>query len=179
MKQAFLRLAVAVAFLGVALPARTQETKTFPAGYVPEFGTMWTFDAPPFDYWDMRYGFTPDQDWLDHLRLSSVRLPGCSSSFVSEDGLVMTNHHCVRGCVAAVSPPETDYLRTGFVAESRTEEIQCPNMYVDQLVSTEDVTERIRGRGGARGLRGGLRHAVSGRGPVQRGHVLALRLSAV
>jgi hypothetical protein len=146
MKQMLVRLVIVVAFLGVALPARTQETRTFPAGYVPEFGTMWTFDAPPFDYWEMRYGFTPDQEWLDHLRLSSVRLPGCSSSFVSEDGLVMTNHHCVRGCVAAVSPPETDYLRTGFVAESRASEIQCPNMYVDQLVWTVDVTERIRGR---------------------------------
>jgi hypothetical protein len=65
---------------------------------------------------------------------------------VSEDGLVMTNHHCVRGCVAAISPPETDYLRTGFVAETRDQEIRCPNMYVDQLISTVDVTDQIRGR---------------------------------
>ncbi len=146
MKESVLRLAVTAAFLAIAFPVRSQETKTLPAGYVPEFGTMWTFDAPPFDYWEMLYGFTADQAWLDHLRLASVRLPGCSSSFVSEDGLIMTNHHCTRSCVAAVSPPETDYLRTGFVAESRTDEIPCPNMYVDQLISTEDVTDRIHGR---------------------------------
>jgi hypothetical protein len=119
---------------------------TIPAGYVPEFGTMWTFDAPPLEYWSSRYGFEPDQAWLDHLRLSAVRLPGCSASFVSPDGLVMTNHHCVRGCIAAVSPPETDFLETGFVASTRGEELVCPNTYVDQLVSIEDVTSRVRSR---------------------------------
>jgi hypothetical protein len=119
---------------------------TIPAGYVPEFGTMWTFDAPPLEYWAARYGFEPDQAWLDHVRLSAVRLPGCSASFVSPDGLVMTNHHCVRGCIAAVSPEETDFLETGFVASARGEELVCPNTYVDQLVSIEDVTSRVRSR---------------------------------
>ena len=128
----------------IGQPAEATET-AIPPGYVPEFGTMWTFDAPPLDYWKARYGFEPDQEWLDHVRLASVRLPGCSSSFVSEDGLIMTNHHCARGCVAAVSPPETNYLRTGFVAESRSEELVCPGTYVDQLVDIEDVTARIRG----------------------------------
>jgi hypothetical protein len=119
---------------------------TIPAGYVPEFGTMWTFDAPPLEYWRTRYGFEPDQAWLDHVRLSAVRLPGCSASFVSPDGLVMTNHHCVRGCIAAVSPAETDFLETGFVASGRDQELVCPNTYVDQLVAIEDVTSRVRGR---------------------------------
>lgn len=141
--------------LAAAVPARPQQTQqehgllseaTLPPGYVPEFGTMWTFDAPPLDYWQTRYGFTPDDAWLDHLRLSAVRLPGCSASFVSEDGLVMTNHHCARGCVAAVSPPETNYLRTGFAAGSPSEELVCPDMYIDQLVSISDVTSRIRSR---------------------------------
>jgi hypothetical protein len=119
---------------------------TVPSEYVPEFGTMWTFDAPPLDYWAVRYGFTPSQEWLDRVRLASVRLPGCSSSFVSPEGLILTNHHCVRGCISAVSPADTNYLHTGFVAGSRPEEKVCPNTWVDQLVGIEDVTARVRAR---------------------------------
>jgi hypothetical protein len=127
-----------------ALPA--QQTGPLPADYVPEFGTMWTFDAPPLDYWRARYGFTPDQAWLDNVRLSAVRLPGCSASFVSADGLVMTNHHCIRSCVTAISPEATDYHRTGFIAANRGAELRCPNTYLDQLQSIEDVTARVRAR---------------------------------
>jgi hypothetical protein len=114
-------------------------------GFMKEFGTMWTFDAPPLDYWEATYGFRPDQAWLDHVRLASVRLPGCSSSFVSENGLVMTNHHCARGCISATSPADSNYQETGFVARTLEEEKVCPGLYVDQLLSIEDVTERVRG----------------------------------
>jgi hypothetical protein len=139
-------LAVATLVAAAASPAQAQRTATVAPGSIPEFGTMWTFDAPPLEYWEARYEFSASQEWLDHLRLSSVRLAGCSSSFVSPDGLVMTNHHCARGCISAVSPEETNYLRTGFVAETRADEITCPGMYADQLVSIEDVTDRIRPR---------------------------------
>ena len=116
-----------------------------PAKYVKEAGTMWTFDAPPLEYWKQTYGFTPDSAWLTHVRLASVRLPGCSASFVSARGLVLTNHHCARACVASASPADTNYNTTGFVAATIADERKCSTLYVDQLRSIEDVTKRIRG----------------------------------
>jgi hypothetical protein len=108
-----------------------------------ETGTMWTFDAPPLDYWAKRYDFHPAAGWLDHVRLSAARIPGCSASFVSPDGLVMTNHHCARGCIDAVTKPGEDLLANGFIAATRAEERSCPGMVLDQLQAITDVTDSV------------------------------------
>jgi len=124
---------------------RAAAAKPAAATYKPEFGTMWTFDAPPIDYWRRTYGFAPDQKWLDHVRLASVRLPNCSASFVSSKGLVMTNHHCGRECTASSSPPDSNYIQTGFAARTLADEKKCAGLYVDQLQSIQNVTDRVRG----------------------------------
>jgi hypothetical protein len=130
---------------GQVTTARPASTQLPPATYRTEFGTMWTFDAPPLEYWRKTYGFAPDQKWLDHVRLSSVRLPNCSASFVSARGLVMTNHHCGRDCTASSSPADSNYIETGFAAGTLADEKKCAGLYVDQLQSIQNVTDRVRG----------------------------------
>ena len=119
-------------------------TAVDPARPLKEFGTMWTFDAPPLEYWKARYGFAPDQAWLDRVRQAAFRIPGCSASVVSADGLLMTNHHCGREWVTQVSPADTNYHETGWAARDQADEKRVPGAYAEQLQSIEDVTPRVR-----------------------------------
>ena len=105
---------------------------------------MWTFDNLPLDQLRERYGFTPTQEWLDHLRLSSVRVGGASGSFVSPDGLVMTNMHVALGYVQSLSGADADYVTNGFYATTRDDEPRAPNLEVSVLVSMEEVTARVQ-----------------------------------
>jgi hypothetical protein len=107
-------------------------------------GKMWTFDYPPIDYFRSVYSFTPDAAWFERARLSALRLPGCSASFVSEDGLVFTNHHCARGALDAVSRAGENLQETGFFAATPAEERKIPGYYADQLVLIEDVTDEVQ-----------------------------------
>jgi len=105
---------------------------------------MWTFDAFPSERVERAHGFRPDAAWLERARLSSARLAqGCSASFVSAGGLVMTNHHCAQGCIEQLSTPERDLLATGFLARSAAEERRCPELEVNQLAAITDVTARM------------------------------------
>jgi len=105
---------------------------------------MWLPNDFPSARVQAAYGFAPSQQWLDRVRLGAVKLSnGCSASFVSTGGLVMTNHHCARECVQDLSTPRADHLEKGFFAAAPKDERRCPNIEADQLVSITDVTDRI------------------------------------
>lgn len=106
-------------------------------------GRMWTFEYPPTEYFAEAYGFTPDDAWFERARLGALRIPGCTASFVSPNGLVMTNHHCGRGNVAQLSTGDEDYLANGFFAHDLADELPAPGMYADQLIAIEDVTDEV------------------------------------
>lgn len=107
---------------------------------------MWTFDGFPAAQVRERYGWAPDQAWLDHARQSAVRLTGgCSASFVSGDGLILTNHHCVARCLFDNSTASADLLDKGFVAARREEEKACPGQQAEVVQSITDVTADVQG----------------------------------
>ncbi len=106
---------------------------------------MWTFDHPPIQLIQEKYHFTLTQPWLDHVRLASARLnDGGSGSFVSPHGLLLTNHHVARGQLQKNSTPEHDYIKNGFYAATGDQEIKSPDLEVDVLIATEEVTGRIQ-----------------------------------
>jgi len=106
---------------------------------------MWLFNHFPTEKVKAAYGFAPDQPWLDKVRLASVRLEGgCSASFVSGEGLIMTNHHCAEECINQLSSPKKDFIADGFRAKSRADEVKCPTMGVNTLIAIEDVTAQVQ-----------------------------------
>ncbi len=105
---------------------------------------MWTLDRFPSDRVGAKYAFTPTPEWLEHVRLSSARLAdGCSGSFVSGDGLVMTNHHCAHSCIEQISTAKRDYVASGFYAATAEQEVRCPEIEINQLVGIDDVTAEV------------------------------------
>lgn len=136
------RLLLPVLAVALAVPASAQG----PVDHLA-LGKMWTFEHPPLAYLEREYGFKPDQQWFDALRLGALRLgerdsPWCSASFVSPQGLIMTNHHCVRDQIAQIQG-EHDWVKGGFAATSLADEVRIPGLSVHQLVAQQDVTARV------------------------------------
>jgi hypothetical protein len=110
-----------------------------------DMGKMWTFDYPPTDYFKNTYHFAPDEKWFEETRLSALRFANyCSASFVSSNGLVMTNHHCARESGTDVQKPGENFNENGFYAEKLENERKIPGLYVDQLVKIEDITLQVQ-----------------------------------
>src|SRR5882672_4361007 len=109
---------------------------------------MWLFNAFPKEKVKAQYGFTPTQQWLDHVRLSSVRFNnGGSGSFVSADGLAFTNHHVGADCIQKLSKAGTDYMKTGFYAKTHADEAKCPDLELNVLMNIEDVSAKVKASG--------------------------------
>ena len=127
----FLRAVLLLASAGIVIPALADEG-------------MWTYDNFPAAQMKAKYGWAPDQAWLDRARLSSIRLAqGCSASIVSPDGLVMTNHHCARDCISQLADAQHDYIAEGFYAATQNDEKKCPELEANQLIEISDVTATI------------------------------------
>ena len=104
---------------------------------------MWTFDNFPSAAVKRTFGVDITPAWLDHVRLSTLRLTNCTASFVSPEGLILTNHHCIESCLAELSSKEKSLLELGFAAPTRREEQPCPAQHADLLVGTENITDEI------------------------------------
>ncbi len=130
-------------------PATAQTTPTTPIdttlGGPLDLGKMWTFDSPPTEYFRKTYNINADEKWFDEARMAALRFADyCSASFVSANGLVMTNHHCARESGTGVQRKGEDLNATGFYAKTPAEERRVEGLFVDQLVKIDDITKRVQ-----------------------------------
>jgi hypothetical protein len=111
-----------------------------------DFGKMWTFEHAPLDYFEKTYGFRPTEEWLTKARMASLRFSGyCSASFISPNGLVLTNFHCSHGEVGKVMKDGEDFDKTGFYAKKQSDERRVEGLFVKQLAQIADITDFVKG----------------------------------
>ncbi|MDX1407071.1 MAG: S46 family peptidase [Saprospiraceae bacterium] len=135
MKKLFLALCMLLALQF----ASAQEPSPF------DFGKMWTFENPPIEWFTEEYGFAADEAWFEHVRKSSLRFATwCSASFVSPDGLIMTNHHCSRSVIEPLQKEGEDFDTQGFVAKSLADERKADGLFVEQLLMIADITDEVK-----------------------------------
>ncbi len=103
---------------------------------------MWLYDQFPRDQVAKKYGFTVTDEFLNHLRLASLKM-GASASFVSPDGLIFTNHHVAASCIQKLSTAAHNYMADGFYAKTEAEELKCPDTEASELLRMEDVTKQV------------------------------------
>ncbi len=137
-----LRLTASLAALGAATAVLSA-----PAAPAQAEEGMWTFDNFPIAAVNETYDANIDQAWLDRVRNAAVRLQGCSASFVSDEGLILTNHHCVVSCIQDLSTAENDYVKNGWMPATREEEKKCPGQTAEVLTDITDVTDRVTAAG--------------------------------
>ena len=110
-----------------------------------DYGKMWTFEDAPFDYWKETYGFEADPQWVEQSRMSALKFASwCSASFVSPDGLIMTNHHCSNGEMPKVMKDGEDFNKNGFYAAKLEDERRSEELFVEQLVQIADITKEVQ-----------------------------------
>ena len=128
----------------MAIPLFAQQEEITPSQF--DFGKMWTFEHAPVDYFAKTYNFKPDANWLEKTRMSSIRFATyCSGSFISKDGLILTNHHCSRDAAGGAMQEGEDFDLEGFYASSQEEERRVEGLFVKQLRKMEDITKFVKG----------------------------------
>jgi hypothetical protein len=132
MKHLKVKLFIALIAVSFIIPAHADEG-------------LWLFNMPPASVLKAKYNFTITPEWMQHIQLASVRFGGASGSFVSPDGLVLTNHHVGQGAIQNLSTKDRDLMKTGFYARTRAEELKAPGMELMVLQEIEDVTAKVTG----------------------------------
>ena len=128
-----------LAFISTSIFAQQKEASPF------DFGRMWTFENPPTEWFEKTYGFTPTEAWLKDVRLSSLKFATwCSASFVSPNGLIMTNHHCSRDESIKAQKEGENFDINGFYAKNEKDERRIEGLFVDQLVEITDITDEVK-----------------------------------